>query len=80
MTYAITLIFAVLIGGSVGWLAERSRLVRNGVVASAAIGVGGSVILFLLADLFGAIPVWRVVWSAIGAVAALAAARYGRPV
>ena len=44
---------AVLIGGVIGYVAERMRLTRLGFVVAIATGVGGAVIMSLLNRLFG---------------------------
>ncbi|MGB0410199.1 MAG: hypothetical protein ACPGFA_01320 [Pikeienuella sp.] len=44
---------AVLIGGIIGYVAERMRLTHLGFVVAVAVGVGGAVMLSVVNRLFG---------------------------
>ncbi|MEO1491240.1 MAG: hypothetical protein AAFV19_03710 [Pseudomonadota bacterium] len=44
---------AVIIGGMTGFASERLNLTRNGIVVSAALGVGGAVALWFLQRILG---------------------------
>ncbi len=70
----MSLVYALIIGGIVGWLAAAIIGRNEGIIGSVAIGVVGAVIGSLLAGLFSPsgvmfAPSWSsLVWTFIGAI------------
>ncbi len=63
---------ALFIGGLIGVLSEKLGLTRNGYIVSAALGIGGAMILVFGQLLFGfSLGFGRALTSAIGASAML---------
>lgn len=68
------LVYALIIGGIVGWLAAAVMGRKEGIFGSVAIGIIGAIIGSLLASLFSPTgvmfaPSWAgIVWTFIGAI------------
>ncbi len=69
--YLYSLFGAMIVGGLVGWAADRFGFVRHGIVTSLILGIGGAVIAYFVMALLGLGIGGRTMTAAIGALIAL---------